>query len=92
MIQALKPSIERQSPVASKPAGFSLIELLVSMSITMLILGVAVATFSAALGRREREASPAALVHVRPHAWARLRARPPRDAAQGRDVECRPLP
>ena len=57
MKKAPKPTIEPQRQSAGKPAGFSLIELLVSMSITLLILGVAVATFSAALGRREREAS-----------------------------------
>jgi type II secretory pathway pseudopilin PulG len=38
-------------------AGFSLVELLVSMIITLIILGVAVATFSGALGTRDRESS-----------------------------------
>lgn len=37
--------------------GFSLIELIVSMGITMLILGVAVTIFSGALGARARESS-----------------------------------
>lgn len=37
--------------------GFSLIELIVSMALTLVILGVAVATFSSALGTRERESS-----------------------------------
>jgi prepilin-type N-terminal cleavage/methylation domain-containing protein len=37
--------------------GFTLIELLISMGITLIILGVAVATFSSALGSRERESS-----------------------------------
>jgi prepilin-type N-terminal cleavage/methylation domain-containing protein len=39
--------------------GFSLIELLLSMVITLIILGVAVTVFSTALGRRSREASRA---------------------------------
>lgn len=43
--------------VCRSSAGFSLVELIVSMVLTMLILGVAVATFTAALGRREREGS-----------------------------------
>jgi len=38
-------------------SGFTLIELLVSLLMTLIILGVAVATFSSALGSREREAS-----------------------------------
>jgi len=38
-------------------AGFSLIELIVSMVLTLIILGIAVATFSGALGSRERESS-----------------------------------
>ncbi len=37
--------------------GFSLIELICSMVITLVILGVAVATFSRALGSRERDSS-----------------------------------
>lgn len=37
--------------------GFSLIELLISMVLTLVILGVAVTTFSSALGSRERESS-----------------------------------
>ena len=37
--------------------GFSLVELLVSLVITLIILGVAVATFSGALGSRDRESS-----------------------------------
>ena len=37
--------------------GFSLIELIVSMALTLMILGVAVATFSGAMGSRERENS-----------------------------------
>jgi prepilin-type N-terminal cleavage/methylation domain-containing protein len=37
--------------------GFSLVELLVSMVITLLILGIAVISFSTTLGRRERETS-----------------------------------
>jgi prepilin-type N-terminal cleavage/methylation domain-containing protein len=37
--------------------GFSLIELICSMVITLIILGVAVAAFSGALGSRERESS-----------------------------------
>src|SRR5205085_2085770 len=38
-------------------SGFSLIELIVSLFMTLIILGVAIATFSNALGSREREAS-----------------------------------
>src|SRR5687768_15564102 len=37
--------------------GFSLIELIISMAITLVILGVAIGTFSSALGSREREMS-----------------------------------
>lgn len=37
--------------------GFSLVELVVSMVITLIILGVAVATFSGALSSRERQSS-----------------------------------
>ena len=37
--------------------GFTLIELLLSMAITLIILGVAVAAFSGALGARDRESS-----------------------------------
>jgi prepilin-type N-terminal cleavage/methylation domain-containing protein len=37
--------------------GFSLIELIVSMSLTLIILGVAVTVFSSALSTRERESS-----------------------------------
>lgn len=52
-----KQEIGQMTVSTTERAGFSLIELLVSMTLTLLILGVAVATFSAALGRREREAS-----------------------------------
>jgi prepilin-type N-terminal cleavage/methylation domain-containing protein len=38
-------------------SGFTLIELIVSLFLTLIILGVAVAAFSSALGSREREAS-----------------------------------
>lgn len=38
-------------------AGFSLIELLLAMAISLIILGAAVAVFSAALGTRSRESS-----------------------------------
>jgi len=41
----------------SAEAGYSLVELIVAMLISLIILGVAVATFSAALGSRGREAS-----------------------------------
>jgi type II secretory pathway pseudopilin PulG len=37
--------------------GFSLVELLISMVLSVLILGVGVATFTGAIGRRERETS-----------------------------------
>jgi type II secretory pathway pseudopilin PulG len=45
-----------ERPVSSCD-GFSLIELLVSMLLTVMILGIAVATFSSALSTRERESS-----------------------------------
>lgn len=41
----------------SRQSGFSLVELIVSAVITLIILGVAVTVFSAALGRRARESS-----------------------------------
>lgn len=41
----------------SAAGGFSLIELVMSMALTLVILGIAVATFSGALGSRERESS-----------------------------------
>jgi Tfp pilus assembly protein PilW len=37
--------------------GFSLIELIIAMSMTLVILGIAVASFSGAVGSRERESS-----------------------------------
>lgn len=46
-----------QSDRRSDDAGYSLIELIVSMVITLIILGVAVGAFSGALGSRERESS-----------------------------------
>jgi Tfp pilus assembly protein PilW len=49
------------SPVRMKrfcsAAGFSLVELIMSLFLSLLILGVAVATFSGALGSRDRESS-----------------------------------
>lgn len=48
----------RKFPSADRRiAGFSLIELIASMAISLIILGVAVATFSSALKTRERENS-----------------------------------
>src|SRR5436190_4761510 len=38
-------------------SGFSLVELIMSLILSLLILGVAVATFSGALGSRDRESS-----------------------------------
>jgi prepilin-type N-terminal cleavage/methylation domain-containing protein len=40
---------------AKKNGGFSMIELIVSMAISLVILGIAVVTFSGALGSRSRE-------------------------------------
>lgn len=40
-----------------QPAGFSLVELIVSMFLSLIILGIGVATFSGALSSRERESS-----------------------------------
>jgi type II secretory pathway pseudopilin PulG len=48
---------ERQDRVLDSESGFTLIELIVSLFLTLIILGVAVAAFSSALGSREREAS-----------------------------------
>jgi Tfp pilus assembly protein PilW len=41
----------------SDSSGFSLVELIISMVITLVILGVAVAAFSGALGSRDFESS-----------------------------------
>src|SRR6187399_1827376 len=41
----------------TKLSGFSLVELIVSMAITLVILGVAITVFSTAMGRRARETS-----------------------------------
>jgi Tfp pilus assembly protein PilW len=41
----------------SSSGGFSLVELIMSLLLSLLILGVAVATFSGALGSRDRESS-----------------------------------
>jgi Tfp pilus assembly protein PilW len=50
-----------RDPKSSKPthtaSGFSLVELLMSLVLSLFILGVAVATFSGALGSRDRESS-----------------------------------
>jgi len=43
--------------MTASDVGFSLVELIISMVITLIILGVAVATFSGALGQRDRESS-----------------------------------
>jgi Tfp pilus assembly protein PilW len=51
----LKKSITRFH--AAEESGFSLAELIVSMLLTLIILAVAIAAFSSALGSREREAS-----------------------------------
>ncbi|MDH3493979.1 MAG: type II secretion system GspH family protein, partial [Acidobacteriota bacterium] len=40
-----------------KESGFSLVELIFSLVLTLVILGVAVTTFSSALGSRNRETS-----------------------------------
>jgi|KBSSwiStaDraftv2_1062776.scaffolds.fasta_scaffold59422_2 Tfp pilus assembly protein PilW len=40
-----------------KISGFSLVELILSMAITLVILGVAITVFSTAMGRRARESS-----------------------------------
>jgi prepilin-type N-terminal cleavage/methylation domain len=41
----------------TRKAGFTLVELVMSMALTLVILGIAVATFSSALSTRERETS-----------------------------------
>ncbi len=47
----------KTNPPFSGDRGFSLIELIMSLALSLLILGVAVATFSGALGSRDRESS-----------------------------------
>lgn len=49
--------MKERSSENNKKAGFTLIELIVAMALTLIILGVAVAVFSTALGSRAREAS-----------------------------------
>lgn len=48
---------ERRGETKSRVGGFSLVELIMSLLLSLLILGVAVATFSGALGSRDRESS-----------------------------------
>jgi len=50
---------ERPSPDGLEQRGFSLVELLISMVLSLVILGVAVAAFSGMLGSRNRESSRA---------------------------------
>ena len=45
------------NPRRKNCSGFSLVELIVSMAITLVILGVAITVFSTAMGRRARETS-----------------------------------
>src|SRR4051812_21927600 len=56
----MKPGCERsviRNDARSGEAGFSLVELMISTVLSLIILGVGVATFSGAIGRRERESS-----------------------------------
>lgn len=53
-VRELKQSITTR--LDNRSGGFSLIELVLAMGLTLVILGVAVATFSSALGSRSREA------------------------------------
>ena len=53
----LKPGLDRKIRAGKNEAGFSMIELIVSMLLTLIILGVAVVTFSSALNSRSRESS-----------------------------------
>lgn len=54
----VRRSVNRSSPGRqSTECGFSLIELILAMVITLIILGVAVVTFSSALNSRSRESS-----------------------------------
>jgi prepilin-type N-terminal cleavage/methylation domain-containing protein len=55
-VPAEKTDYEKMCP-RKKERGFSLIELVVSMALTLIILGVAVITFSSALNSRSRESS-----------------------------------
>jgi Tfp pilus assembly protein PilW len=52
-----KRAVCKNLRVKNSEAGFSLIELVVSMLLTLVILGIAVATFSSALSSRSRESS-----------------------------------
>jgi type II secretory pathway pseudopilin PulG len=54
MHETSKTTVCRHTATAD---GFSLVELVLSMALTLVILGVGVATFSGALGSRERESS-----------------------------------
>jgi prepilin-type N-terminal cleavage/methylation domain-containing protein len=58
-IQCFTPSVAELAGARhlARERGFSLVELIVSMVITLVILGIAVAVFSGALGSRERESS-----------------------------------
>jgi prepilin-type N-terminal cleavage/methylation domain-containing protein len=54
-----KTTIERPTRRIASQRGFSLIELIISMLLSLVILGVAVAAFSGMLGSRNRESSRA---------------------------------
>ena len=53
----MKEATSQKGNAGRGERGFTLVELIVSMVITLIILGVAVITFSSALGSRAREAS-----------------------------------
>ena len=57
MFTRVKTNSQHRSRSMKSAGGFSLIELIMSMALTLIILGIAVAAFSGALGSRERESS-----------------------------------
>jgi hypothetical protein len=60
---------ERETNIVRTDAGFSLVELVISTALSVLILGVGIATFTGAIGRRERESMPFLAFHTT--GWSR---------------------
>jgi Tfp pilus assembly protein PilW len=56
-VVSVKRTEDKNMSVGKRESGFTLIELIFSMLLTLMILGVAVATFSSALSSRSRETS-----------------------------------
>lgn len=57
VIKKSHPKTDGKIPESNGMEGFSLIELILSLVLTLIILGIAVATFSSALSTRQRESS-----------------------------------